>query len=159
MQVVRHEDTAIGLEPHLWLAPPGRESGAPLSGPDKPLGLVKAAVHVLVVEDDALIALDVEQMLLAMGDIAVTVAHRLDEALGKLDQRSYDLAILDVDLGAHSSLSIAERLRTEDRPFLFLTGYRSEGLRDFGISEDQLLEKPFTEQALMSRVARLLRRA
>ena len=116
-------------------------------------------MNVLVVEDDALIALDIEQTLLAMGGIAVTVAHRLDDALAILDGRDYDLSILDVDLGAQTSLSIAERLRVEGRPFLFLTGYRSERLRDLGLSEDRLLEKPFTEDALMAQVARLLRRA
>lgn len=115
-----------------------------------------ATKRILVLEDDALIALDIEQALMGMGDVDVSVAHRLEAGIALLDAHSFDLAILDVDLGKDNSIALAERLARDGKPYLFLTGYRSS--RAHEIAADRLLEKPFATEDLAAMAARLLGR-
>lgn len=115
-----------------------------------------APKRVLVLEDDALIALDIEQALLDMGDVDVSVAHRLDAGIALLETQDFDLAILDVDLGPDNSIALAERLARDGKPYLFLTGYRSS--RVAALAADRLLEKPFATDDLAAMAARLLGR-
>ena len=112
--------------------------------------------RILVLEDDALIALDIEQALLEMGDVDVSVAHRLEAGVALLDAHHFDLAILDVDLGPDNSIALAERLARDGKPYLFLTGYRSS--RVAALAADRLLEKPFATDDLAAMAARLLGR-
>ncbi len=111
--------------------------------------------HVLVVEDDALIALDIEQMLVELGPVRVTLAHDLAMGLDALEAHCPDLAILDIDLGASNSLPIAARLASLGKPYLFLTGHQASGARHLGCD---VLEKPVSSEALAQIVRRLLRR-
>lgn len=122
----------------------------------------QATLHVLVVEDDALIALDIEQMLVELGPVRVTLAHDLTMGLEALDAGCPDLAILDLDLGANDSLPIAARLATLGKPYLFLTGYQAAEmgrLRDAHApahSDADVLEKPFSIDVLAQMVRRHL---
>lgn len=120
------------------------------------------AAHVLVVEDDALIALDIEQMLVELGSVRVTVAHDLEMGLDALEAACPDLAILDLDLGSCDSLPIAARMASLGKPYLFLTGYqasemgRLRGAQAHAHGDADVLEKPFSIDALAQMVRRLL---
>lgn len=115
-----------------------------------------AIKRILVLEDDALIALDIEQALIEMGGVDVAVAHRLETGIELLDKQSFDLAILDVDLGPDNSIALAERLTRDGKPYLFLTGYQSARVHE--LAADRLLEKPFATEDLAAMAARLLGR-
>ncbi len=78
--------------------------------------------QILVLEDDALIAWEIEQTLLDMGDMNVAVAHSLEGGMALLKKQSFNLAVLDIHLGNDNCFPLAERLARERTPHLFLTG-------------------------------------
>ena len=81
--------------------------------------------RVFVVEDEILIALDIEHMIsTAQGEIAGPAAT-LEEALKLADTPGLSVAILDFSLGANNSLPVAAKLDTYGVPFLFYTAYEA----------------------------------
>ena len=78
---------------------------------------------VLLVEDNMIIALDAEEMLLALGAERVTVASNVSEALHLLEHETPSFALLDVNLGHETSWEVAARLRELGVPHVFATGY------------------------------------
>lgn len=79
--------------------------------------------RVLIVEDEALIALSLEEMLQNAGCKSVGPASNVDEALSIIEHHPIDMALLDFNLGGETSLPIAHALRLRGIPFTFLTGY------------------------------------
>ncbi|MBE7202253.1 MAG: response regulator [Parafilimonas terrae] len=75
-----------------------------------------------------MVAMMAEDMLIDLG-CDVVVAMRLDQALAYLDSSAFDLAILDVNLGAARSYPVADALFALAVPFVFATGYGLEGLK------------------------------
>ena len=109
-------------------------------------------MRILVVEDDALIALDVEAMLSGLGHEVLGIAATAAEAWALLDQGSPDLVLLDINLGHGPDFDLAHILRGLAIPFVFTSGYAAaEGLPD-GLRDVPCLDKPFSQEAL----ARLL---
>lgn len=86
--------------------------------------------RVLLVEDEPLIALDGEATLLSLGVGRIAIAHNVEQAQRIIDEGAVDAAILDLRLGADSSVVLAERLETMGVPFGFLTGYVGDSLPD-----------------------------
>ncbi len=84
-----------------------------------------AGLSVLVVEDHALIALDLETILLDLGAGQVTIANTVDSALHLIATRKFDAAFLDVRLGEDSSIPVAVSLRDKGVPFVIATGYNA----------------------------------
>ncbi len=78
---------------------------------------------VLAVEDNVLIALDVEDILIALGAARVVVASSVTEALRLIELKTPSFALLDVKLGRETSWPIATRLRSLGVPHVFATGY------------------------------------
>jgi DNA-binding response OmpR family regulator len=105
-----------------------------------------------VVEDEPLIALDIEDALNAAG-ASVTVARSLDEARLRLADMAPDLVLLDVVLPDGRSFDLARELLALGLPFAFLTGY------DHGIPDTfravRVVEKPFSTDALLGVVGML----
>ncbi|MDF1587531.1 response regulator [Rhodospirillales bacterium YIM 152171] len=113
--------------------------------------------RVLLVEDEIMIAMLIEDMLLAIGcEIGATVA-RVDDALRAARTGAFDLAILDVNLDGKPSYPVADLLKAQGVPFLFATGYGREGL-DPGHATAPALQKPFAQADLEAAVARVLAR-
>jgi CheY-like chemotaxis protein len=80
-------------------------------------------LSVLVVEDQALIALDLETMLLDLGAGHVTIATTVNQALQLVETQTFDIAFLDVRLGEYTSLPVAIAIRDKGIPFAITTGY------------------------------------
>src|SRR2546421_660423 len=66
---------------------------------------------VLIVEDDAIIALDFEDTIRGFGVQAVRTASNVARALQLIDDRTPDFALLDVGLASEKSFAVAERHR------------------------------------------------
>lgn len=103
--------------------------------------------RVLIVEDEALVAMLLEDMLDDAGHqvafCASSIAQALDYVAGSAD--SFDFAILDVNLGGEPSFPIAEALAARGKRFAFATGYGPAGLPD-GWRDRPTLSKPFGAQ-------------
>jgi CheY-like chemotaxis protein len=121
-----------------------------------PLQIDVKFLRVLILEDEWLIALDMQEMLEGIGfqDI-VGPAASVGMALDLLAREPVDIALLDLQVGKEKSYGVAEALRTRHIPFLFVTGNSREDLRaDF--RNEALLSKPVDVNLLVDQLNRLL---
>ena len=89
---------------------------------------ILSGLRILILEDESLIAMDVEQLCRDHGASDIIVKRDLNGLESDKALDSFDVAIVDLILsGGVSSRPFAERLRDLKRPFLFTTG-----LADFG---------------------------
>lgn len=110
----------------------------------------------LVVEDEALIVLDLQRMLEDAGAVEIVCAGTLAEAEAALQGPSFDLALLDLKLGREeTSLPLVKPLAAAGTPFLFLTGTEPERAHLDGFSAP-VVEKPYTNPMLLDAVAQAL---
>ena len=82
---------------------------------------------VLLVEDEPLIALDIEHRLRSEGARVITAGH-LDAALYMAEHPDLSGAVVDLYLGAESATPIFRRLAHRKLPFVVHTGYATEAL-------------------------------
>lgn len=78
-------------------------------------------LNILLVEDDPIIAMDAAMEIEDWGH-ECHVAYDLDTAMEMLTEIPFDAALLDYDLGDHTSLPIAIELSDREMPFAFVTG-------------------------------------
>lgn len=79
-------------------------------------------LRVLLLEDEVLIAMDVEQLCLDNGAATVKTVRDLVETEAA-NPALFDIAIVDLRLGGQSTLGFARRLNEMDIPFIFASGY------------------------------------
>lgn len=89
---------------------------------------IPADLRILLVEDEAIIAMTAEDMLADMGCMVVETASTLADALRMAESDGFDIALLDVNLAGEDSAPVADRLKALGKPFLFTTGYGSAGM-------------------------------
>ena len=104
-------------------------------------------LRVLVVEDEAVIAMLVEDSLVELGCEVVGSASRLGDALAKAQALEVDVALLDVNLAGRLSYPVAEMLQSRNVPFVFTTGYGQAAL-PAALQAAPVLSKPFTRKQL-----------
>lgn len=103
--------------------------------------------NVLVVEDEALIAFAMSDMLMGMGAQRVSISTHCDEAEHSLYQEDFDVALLDVDLGKESCERLVPVLEYRHVPFIVTTGFLRKSLPD-SLQNRPYLMKPIDENAL-----------
>lgn len=113
------------------------------------MSLEGSRCRVLVVEDEAMIAMLIEDMLTDLQCEVVGPALHLQEALHMAEEGGFDFAILDVNLGGLVSFPVADVLRERDIPFIFASGYGTNGLID-RYRDVRVLKKPFTVEQMRS---------
>lgn len=106
------------------------------------LAKTRIGLRVLVLEDDLLIAMDIESMLERLGCIVLGPAPTVARALGLLARERLDFAILDVNLGRERSTPVAQALLTRGVPFALATGYDPGQLTEPVFRGVQHLGKP-----------------
>jgi CheY-like chemotaxis protein len=111
-------------------------------------------MEFLLVEDQMLIAADVEAMLAEHGIAKVTTAPSVAEAMRQLKAFTPDVAILDVNLGSGTSLPIAEELVRRNVPFIFATGYSDRSIIPAHLAAP-IVRKPYEAAALIAAVTGL----
>jgi light-regulated signal transduction histidine kinase (bacteriophytochrome) len=114
---------------------------------------------VLLVEDSLIIALDAEDILKRLGALHVATAGTVEQALEAIDATMPWLAILDVNLGDHTSFAVADRLRALRIPFLFATGYGEQAQLPDDHKETIVLQKPYTLENVARALPTLIREA
>jgi len=113
--------------------------------------------RVLILEDEAILAFALEDMLADLGCEVVGPALRLPEAFSLVERESLDAAVLDVNIGGDRSYGVAENLERRGVPFIFATGYGSAGveLKRPGV---HVLTKPYRQREMEAELVRLLER-
>lgn len=105
---------------------------------------------VLIVEDDAVIALDFAQMITEFGVTQVRVASSVAQALAMIAKRSPDFALLDIELAESKSFAVARRLAARKIPFAFVTGHSGDRIFPDEYSDRPRLSKPFLREELFT---------
>lgn len=102
--------------------------------------------RALIIEDDALIALDLQDMLERRGFSPVELAFTAEAAERAAQQHSYSVALVDIKLASGTSLEAARMLQGAGTPLVFTTGY--DGAPIQGFANATVLSKPFDETRL-----------
>ena len=106
--------------------------------------------RVLVVEDEAFVAMLLEDMLSDLGYDVMGPVATCARALALLQsQGAPDGAILDINLGGESVYPVADALRERRVPFLFSTGYGDGAVLD-RFHDVERLSKPFEPRRLQT---------
>jgi CheY-like chemotaxis protein len=109
---------------------------------------------ILLVEDNLIIALDAEDALRKAGARDVRSAGNVGAALGMIEARQPEFAVLDVNLGTENSFEIANRLLALGVPFAFMTGYGENEAFPDELAHIPRIRKPFTQQSLAAVLGR-----
>jgi DNA-binding response OmpR family regulator len=78
---------------------------------------------ILLVEDEFLLALQLEDLLQSRGGTVLGPFPKLDEAMRAALREDFDFAILDINLNGTMVYPLADDLLARGIPFLFLSGY------------------------------------
>ncbi|MDP1875451.1 HWE histidine kinase domain-containing protein [Phenylobacterium sp.] len=124
------------------------------AAPTVPEARVAGPDHVLVVEDNIIIALDLEGVLLKLGANQVSLASTVSAALDAIVSDRPDFALLDLNLGDETSLPVADRLKSEGIPFAFGTGFGDQAELPDHLSGVTIISKPYSEKALRETLTR-----
>jgi DNA-binding response OmpR family regulator len=115
---------------------------------------VLTGCRVLLVEDDALIAMDVEGSLNDFGCQVVGPFGSVVDAIAALRTEQPDCAVLDLNLNGRLAMPIADALSEARVPFLFLSGHSRDVLPDRHRTRP-FLSKPYLERALQATLLEL----
>lgn len=110
-----------------------------------------AGKTVLILEDDGLLAMELDVVLQDYGAVVVGPMYTVAETLAALANGPVDAAVLDVNLGQESSEPVADRLADAGTPFLYLSGHDAGRLPERH-RDRPLVAKPFVERDLLARL-------
>lgn len=120
------------------------------------------AVRVVIADDEAIIRLDLKEMLIEAGFDVVAETGRGDEAVGLVDEFKPDLVILDIKMPGLDGVSAAKKIgERHETPILLLTAFSQRDLiqeaRDAGVAA--YLVKPFRKNELIPALNAILTQA
>lgn len=105
-------------------------------------------LRILVVEDEALILMEIEDMLRELGCEIVGPVSTVAAALAAIGENELDGALLDMNLRGEHSLPAAEKLLARGVPFLLVTGYAGRSGNAPTLKDAPRLTKPFSFPSL-----------
>jgi CheY-like chemotaxis protein len=110
--------------------------------------------HILIVEDEMIIALALADMVSALG-CTYEMAGRVGKAVALATTGTFDAAILDMNLAGEVGYPIADALNRRDIPFVIATGYGAEGI-EADYRDRPLLSKPYLPEQVEAALLRVL---
>ena len=105
--------------------------------------------RLLLVEDEALVAMALKDMLTELGFEVVGAFNKVTEALAVVTNQDVNAAVLDVNLGGELIYPVADSLVAKGVPFVFITGYGAEAI-DGRFASYRVLQKPIQRQMLQN---------
>lgn len=119
-------------------------------------GVVLKGKTILIVEDEMLIAMELESMVEALGCTVLGPAKSAKRALALVDRERADAALLDLNLHGSPDPSLAKTLRERGIPFAVVTGYSAEALKVPELQNAPYVNKPVTRAKIAKALARAL---
>ncbi|CAN7486576.1 hypothetical protein LJR098_004574 [Rhizobium sp. LjRoot98] len=104
--------------------------------------------RVLVLEDNFIIAMDAEDVLKSIGIEHVDIAGNVAEAQALIEEKSFDFALLDVNLGTQTSFDFATILIERAIDFGFVSGYGDDFVFPPELRDISRITKPFNESSV-----------
>ena len=124
------------------------------------VGMKNKTINILIVEDNSEITEALEYSLNKHG-YNTYISQTKKDALEKLEEKEYDLALLDIQLPDGTGFDICKKIRQySDMPIIFLTGRGEEVNIVYGLDmgADDYITKPFGNEELISRINSVMRR-
>jgi DNA-binding response OmpR family regulator len=132
----------------------GRQAGSPLSG---------NGWKILVVEDEAIIAMDLQYTLRKMGFGQSEVVHSGEESIRRVAAGRPHLVLMDIKLkGKLDGIQAAQEILGQyNVPVVYMTAFGDEGTLEKanGTARYGFITKPFDEATLEATIQSALRRA
>lgn len=116
------------------------------------------ATDVLVIEDEAIIAMDIADLTEELGHRVLAIARTRGEALEEAKRRRPGLVLADIQL-ADDSLgtdAVSDILKLFDVPVVFVTAFPERLLTGESLEPTYLVTKPFDRVALKATIAQAL---
>ncbi len=117
---------------------------------------VLRGARVLVVEDDAILLMDLEMILRDAGAEVVGSCRTVEDALATVRKQPLSIAVLDVRIGGETIAPVVRQLGKHGTPFVFYTGQVG---RDPALAEwpgSKIVAKPAPGRAIVAAVAEAL---
>ena len=118
----------------------------------------QVATSVLIIEDEPIIALDIEAMVQELGHEVIGIARTHREAVAQVRTRRPGLVLADIQLADGSSGldAVNEILSDIDVPVIFVTAYPERLLTGDKPEPAFLITKPFHPDALKAAISQVL---
>jgi DNA-binding response OmpR family regulator len=115
-----------------------------------------AGARILLLEDEPLIALEVEDLCRENG-AGLVITHSVFEEAEAALQESFDVAVIDLILRGKSALPLAERLLAARTPVVFTTGGDTDGQLATRFPDIPFVRKPYKGAELIHALRSVLR--
>ena len=117
-----------------------------------------AGTRCLVLDDEFLIALDIQQLLETNGATVSSIGDATAAVEALAGGAQFDLAVLDIKLAGSSADSkvVAAMLTERGVPFVFLTGMRADNELAKSFPRAPLVEKPYKVETLLDALRKLV---
>jgi DNA-binding LytR/AlgR family response regulator len=122
-------------------------------------GAELAGLRILIVEDEFLLAMELEALLQRRGCTVLGPVSSVAQALSMLDGEQPDIALLDVNLKGERATPVAAALLARGVPFVLITGYSGPQLSEPELSAAPRIDKPVNCRVLKRAVTRALSHA
>ena len=107
--------------------------------------------QIMILEDEAVVAWDIEAELQSRGINVVAVVGRLTDAMAVVEQGNISVAILDINVGSENSYRVAELCLEKGIVVIFLTGETGDELPD-RLKDCAIAAKPVNYNVLMEKL-------
>jgi CheY-like chemotaxis protein len=116
------------------------------------------ASRVLIIEDEPIIALDLENLVSELGHKVVATASTCQDAIAKAHAEKPGLILADINLGEGGSGidAVSAILATFDIPVIFITAYPEKLLTGERPEPTYLIAKPFLPETVQATVGQAL---
>lgn len=115
-------------------------------------------LHILILEDEYLIAMDIEQLCRDHGATGVEIAGKLSDIDSAKASAKFNAAILDVMLGGESTLSFAREMEEIGVPFIFASAYTDTQDINEAFPDAILVGKPYSGTDIVEALAKACKR-
>lgn len=118
----------------------------------------QVATRIMIIEDEPLIAMDIEQLVEGLGHTVVGIARTRDEAVALYEKEKPGMVLADIQLADNSSGidAVNDILKNIKIPVIFITAFPERLLTGLRPEPTFLVTKPFNPEMLKALVAQAL---
>lgn len=118
----------------------------------------QVATNILIIEDEPLIAMDLENVVTGIGHSVLGIARTKDEAVAAFKSLRPGLVLADIQLADESSGldAVNDMLREAEVPVIFITAYPEQVLTGMRPEPTFLIPKPFKHETVKAVISQAL---
>lgn len=113
-----------------------------------------SGLRILLLEDEYLIAMDVEMICRDNGAADVIVKRSMSELDDGFPLDGFDVAIVDLMLSGVTTVPFAKRLAERGKPFIFASGYVDPSVAQRDFPDISVVGKPYSGDDLLEALLR-----